>query len=115
VDKNNCQKRLAFDIAEVNCGSNDVVVHDVITPNGDGINDVWTIEGLQKYPGNSVQVFDKVGNQVYQKSNYDNSWGGQASNGDQLPDGTYYYLVQLNAPSTTGGSNIFSGAILIKR
>jgi len=115
ADKNNCQKRLTFDIAEVNCGSNDVVVHDVITPNGDGINDVWTIEGLQKYPGNSVQVFDKVGNQVYQKSNYDNSWGGQASNGDQLPDGTYYYLVKLNAPSATGGSNVFSGAILIKR
>ena len=67
-------------------------IHDAITPNGDGINDVWIIEGLQDYPKNTVQVFDKWGNLLYEQNNYNNDWGGHGSNGALLPDGTYFYL-----------------------
>ena len=90
------------------CGA--VVVHDAITPNGDGINDTWVIETIQLYPNSTVQLYDKWGNRVYEKVNYSNDW-----NGDGLPDGTYYYLVKLNAPNLKGGRNVWSGSLLIKR
>lgn len=88
----------------------DVVIHDVITPNGDGINDAWVIEGLQYYPHNSVQLYDKLGDKVFDRVGYSNDWKGGS-----LPDGTYYYLVRLNAPNLHGSKNVWTGSLLIKR
>ena len=91
-----------------------IVIHDVITPNGDGINDTWVIEELSLYPDNKVQIFDKWGDMVYEKANYKNDWGGNGKSG-ALPDGTYYYLVKLNAQNIKGGQNTWTGTVLIKR
>jgi gliding motility-associated-like protein len=112
TDINNCKKEDALIVADTCTG---IIIHDVITPNGDGINDVWIIEGLQDYPKNTVQIFDKWGNMLYEKSDYNNDWGGRGSSGELLPDGTYFYLVKLNAENIYGGKNVFAGAILIKR
>ena len=112
TDLNKCQKSIDI-IVEDTC--NDIVVHDVITPNGDGINDVWVIEGIENYPGNSVAVFDKWGNELFHKDDYKNDWYGRDDRGELLPDGTYFYLVKLNAAYAAGGKNTFTGAILIKR
>ena len=93
----------------------EVVVHDVVTPNGDGKNDTWMVEGLQNYPKNTVQIFDKYGDVVYDHQKYDSDWSGIATNGTPLPDGTYYYLIKLNAPNAAGRENILKGTVLIKR
>jgi gliding motility-associated-like protein len=85
------------------------------SPNGDGINDVWSIYGLDEYPLNMVEVFDKWGDFVYKKSHYENDWNGTKSGGGPLPDGTYYYLIKLNEPYKPGGDNIFKGRVIIKR
>lgn len=113
TDAHSCTKTMTMQVQETPC--QDIIVHDVITPNGDGINDTWIIDGLQHYPGNTVQVFDKYGDIVYEQRNYNNDWSGRASTGVLLPDGTFYYLIKLNAPNTAGGDNIIKGAILIKR
>ena len=113
TDANGCTQTMAMQVPEVPC--QDIIVHDVITPNGDGVNDTWIIEGLQHYPQNTVQIFDKLGDILYEQNIYNNDWNGRASTGTQLPDGTYYYLIKLNAPNTTGGDNIIKGALLIKR
>jgi len=113
TDVNMCAKDISVTVTEDSC--NGINIHDAITPNGDGINDVWIIEGLQDYPKNTVQVFDKWGNLLYEQNNYNNDWGGHGSNGALLPDGTYFYLVKLNAENIYGGKNLFTGAILIKR
>ena len=110
TDKNNCKKSLSVIVEEDSCV--DVIIHDVITPNGDGINDVWLIEGIQNYSKNTVQIFDKWGSMLYEKNGYNNDWTGRGSKGELLPDGTYFYLVKLNTPV---GKNVFTGALLIKR
>ena len=56
------------------------------TPNNDGFNDTWDIFGV--LPGTIVQVYNRWGNKVFESNNYLGDWKG-----DNLPDGTYYYLV----------------------
>ena len=112
-DVNNCEGNFSLNVEDDECP--EIVVHDVITPNGDGVNDVWVIEGLQNYVTNYVQLFDKWGNRVFEKSNYRNDWYGIGSKGESLPDGTYYYLIKLNRANVRGGRNVWKGAMLIKR
>jgi gliding motility-associated-like protein len=113
TDRNGCEKNYSIRVDEDTCVP--VIIHDVITPNGDGFNDVWMVEGIENFPGNKVQVYDKWGNMVYEKSDYNNNWGGRGNKGDLLPDGTYFYLIKLNAVNSKGEPHEFTGAILIKR
>lgn len=95
----------------VNCISNkEFIIYNGLSPNGDGINDVFQIDGIEDYPNNSVQIFNRWGNQVYQMSGYKNEWNGSWSNqGDLLPDGTYFYLFN------TGEGEVLSGWLEIRR
>ncbi|MBK8499822.1 MAG: choice-of-anchor L domain-containing protein [Flavobacteriales bacterium] len=67
----------------------EVIIPNVITPNGDGYNDKWSIEGIT-YSSNTVAIYNRWGQKVYEATNYRNQWGG-----DDVPDGTYYYEVIL--------------------
>lgn len=70
-----------------------------LSPNNDGINDFLTIEGIKDYTNNNVSVFTSNGVPVMQISNYNNTdhiFTGKGKNGDILPQGTYFYLVQFN-------------------
>jgi len=111
TDNNGCRKQMSFIVPDT---CNTIVIYDAISPNGDGINDTWIIFGIEKYPGNTVHVFDKYGDEVFAATNYNNDWEGKGKNGP-LPDGTYYYLIKLNAANVAGGKNSFTGSILIKR
>ena len=69
------------------------------SPNGDDINDSWTIPFLVKYPKNTVTIINRWGNEVWKRDNYDNKnvvFKGENMNGNELSDGTYYYIVQYN-------------------
>jgi gliding motility-associated-like protein/uncharacterized delta-60 repeat protein len=69
-----------------------------ITPNNDGKNDNFIVRGVKKDVNNTLKVFNRIGDLVYEKQNYDNSWGGAANGGGQLKAGTYYYVfTQPNA------------------
>lgn len=70
-------------------------ISTVFTPNGDGINDNWYIEGISSYPDNEVFVYNIYGNEVYSKKKYTNDWQG-TYNGATLPDGTYFYIIKIN-------------------
>jgi gliding motility-associated-like protein len=67
---------------------------NIITPNGDGINDRWVVRNIDAYPNNEVKVFDRSGRLIYEKKGYLNEWGGTA-NGKPLQDGTYYYILDF--------------------
>lgn len=75
-----------------------VFVFNGISPNGDGLNDTWQILGIELYPANEVRVFNRWGNQVYEKQGYTNveAWDG-TWNGKALPDGTYFYVIVLGS------------------
>ena len=66
---------------------------NLITPNGDGINDTWVIRNSE--PNTAVRIIDGNGRQVYSTSNYTNDWNGTFK-GAALPQGTYYYFIENN-------------------
>ncbi len=70
-----------------------LLVYNGISPNGDGKNDVWLIEGLQNYPNHTVSVLNRWGNEVLKTTNYQNNWDGKWD-GKDLPDGTYFYWIR---------------------
>jgi gliding motility-associated-like protein len=84
-------------------------IANIITPNGDGVNDNWFIEKIKYYPNNEVSIFNIYGQPVYQKKNYNNEWDA-TYNGTPLPDGTYYYVLKL-----LDSDLIFKGSIDIIR
>ena len=86
----------------------DLVVNDIVTPNGDGINDTWVIQSIQLFPGTSVKLYNRGGNEVFSSNSYGNNWAG-TSNGRQLPAGSYHYVVDQSGT----GDNIQTGWILL--
>ncbi len=67
-------------------------VYNGFSPNGDGVNDKFRIEGLANFPNNELQIFNSLGSIVYQQEGYDNSWEG-TFNHLPLPDGVYFYIL----------------------
>jgi gliding motility-associated-like protein len=70
-----------------------------ISPNGDGLNDSWDISGLN---ARKVQIFNRYGVEVYSRPNYTNEFEGKTNNGNELPTGTYYYVITLDNGAKTG-------------
>ena len=97
-----CPESASLEV-HVNSGC-DIVIPNVITPNADGLNDAWVINGLYR-SGSSVKVFNRWGNMVFSSANYANNWRGAG-----LPDGTYFYEVidGRTAQRLTGSLTILS-------
>lgn len=84
-----------------------VRVPNVFTPNGDGINDNFEIEGLEQFDRVELLVFNRWGNEVYRSTNYQNNWNGQ-----NLLEGVYYYRLT----TYQGGNRQHQeGWVLLKR
>jgi len=75
-----------------------IVVHNVITPNGDGLNDLWIIDCIEEFPDNQVKIFNRWGSLINSYNHYDNVlqvWKGTNLNDKTVPDGTYYYILTI--------------------
>ena len=72
-------------------------IPNIFTPNGDGINDTWVIQYLDRYPGCKVRIYNRYGQKVFESSGYATPWNG-TFNGQPLPFGTYYYIIELGSP-----------------
>ena len=73
-----------------------IKIPNVITPNGDNVNDAWEIAGLSEYTSAEVIIFNRWGTIVYNYPNgYVENWRGISKNGGELPDGTYFYIINL--------------------
>ncbi|GIV28108.1 MAG: hypothetical protein KatS3mg027_1922 [Bacteroidia bacterium] len=74
-------------------------IYSGFSPNGDGVNDTWIIDGIEFYPENSVAIYNRWGDIVWQKNAYDNTnvvWDGIWSfTGEKLPNGTYFYIINI--------------------
>lgn len=79
--------------ADENSGCVDnLVVSDLISPNGDGKNDYWILHETSYIIGCQVMVYNRWGQKVFEAENYDNTWDGTYQ-GEPLPDGAYYYVI----------------------
>ena len=76
----------------------ELIATNFISPNGDAKNDTWVIRNIEKYPENSVKIFNRQGQEVYSKKNYLNEWDG-TFNGTILKDDTYYYILHTGPGS----------------
>jgi gliding motility-associated-like protein len=71
---------------------------NAISPNGDGSNDGWWIDAIDLFPDNKVMIFNRWGDKVWEAEKYDNKnviWNGLNKNDKPLPDGTYYYIIEI--------------------
>jgi gliding motility-associated-like protein len=74
----------------------DVVVHEAVSPNGDGINDVLTIDGITSHPDNKISIMNTDGTTVFEAKGYDNAskvFDGHDNHGNMQKAGTYFYLL----------------------
>lgn len=65
------------------------------SPNDDGYNDAFVIQGIELYPNNEFIVFNRWGDIVYSRNGYMNEWRGQSLNGNDLSDGTYFVIFRV--------------------
>ncbi|MEO0901567.1 MAG: gliding motility-associated C-terminal domain-containing protein, partial [Bacteroidota bacterium] len=78
-----------------------LTVYNEFSPNGDGVNETFTIDCISRYPNNVLKVFNRWGNIVFEQRSYNNDWDGTSNGratvqkGQQLPVGTYYYVLDL--------------------
>ncbi len=109
TDANGCQK--ATDTIALRTLCTDLIIYELFTPNDDGINDQWIIEGIENFPSSTLEIFNRWGERVYQATGYQNNWTGTTQSGTPLPAGTYYFILQLN----DGTGTIHRGAITLLR
>jgi len=89
---------------------NNLFFYNTFTPNGDGSNDVFYIGNIEKYPDNVLEIYNRYGQKVFTKTDYQNDWDGKYLN-DELPAGTYFYV--LDTKSSSGGKH--KGSVTIVR
>ena len=87
----------------------ELVIKTLITPNMDGRNDYFVLDGLSSRDKPELVIFDRRGVQIYKNENYDNQWNGIDYKGNPLPDDTYFCIIK-----TVEGRKI-TGYIVIRR
>jgi gliding motility-associated-like protein len=90
------------------CG---IQVYSGFTPNGDLKNDSWVIDNIELYNSNIVSVYNRWGDRVWTTKNYTNAanyWTGLDTQGQPVPDGTYFYVIEI-------GANVQKGWVQVTR
>ena len=87
---------------ESNCP---VAPFDGFSPDGDGVNDTWVVPYIEQYPKSELVIYNRWGVVVYETQNYKSDW-----NGENLPEGVYFYILNLK-----NGSKEIKGSIYLKR
>jgi len=93
----------------VNIIVHDLIIPTMITPNLDGKNDFFVINGIESLGKTRLTVFNRWGGRIYEKVNYDNKWNGVDENENDLPEDTYFFLLE------TEKSGVIKGYIVIRR
>jgi len=82
---------------------NEITVPSLITPDMDGKNDYFVLEGIDVLGKVELTVFDRRGALVFENLSYDNLWHGTSYNGEPLADDTYFYVIRAeNGLSVSG-------------
>ncbi|MBK7213939.1 MAG: gliding motility-associated C-terminal domain-containing protein, partial [Bacteroidales bacterium] len=101
----NCSDTLVY-IHVVPSGMNDFDFFSGITPNEDEVNDDWIIRGIEDFPENTVIIFNRWGDKIREFEGYDNEnnvWDGKNEHGKPVPDGTYFYILEINGLGKVSG------------
>jgi gliding motility-associated-like protein len=83
--------------------------HNAFSPNGDGINDTWTLKNIEIYLNSTVEIFNRYGQRVYYSKGFYKPFDGNYKD-QALPVGTYYYIINPN-----NGRKILTGSLTLIR
>jgi gliding motility-associated-like protein/uncharacterized repeat protein (TIGR01451 family) len=113
ITGNEIDTNLVNNTSTVTTVPTDFFIPEGFSPNGDGINDVFVIRGIEYYPANTFTIFNRWGNKVFEANHYLNTWNGTTTEGirvggNQLPVGTYFYTLDLG-----DGTTVFKGTIYL--
>ncbi len=107
TDSNNCVN-LDSSYILIENSSECFLIPEVVTPNNDGKNDVWHIQGLDPSISHSIEIFNRWGNRIFNKTDFENDWDCRSNCGiiiDEkngiVPTGTYFYILKTGGPNGT--------------
>lgn len=86
-------------------------IPQIITVNGDGVNDFFFIPDIDYFPNNTVKIYNRWGDEVYSAHPYNNTFDGKGVGGKELPEGVYYYVVDV----ANGKGKVHKGMFIIQR
>lgn len=92
---NGCEKTQNINVPSVYCK-----IPKGISPNNDDLNDFFDLSNLNV---KDLKIFNRYGTEVYGKTNYKKEWDGRTTGGHELPDGTYYYVIQFETGKSKTG------------
>lgn len=90
--------------------TDEITIYNSLSPNGDGINDTFNIKGINNFPDNKVEIYNRWGVKVFDATSYnesDNMFRGYSEGrdtvkkSDGLPDGTYFYILEYQNAGKT--------------
>ncbi|MDM1494880.1 gliding motility-associated C-terminal domain-containing protein [Myroides odoratimimus] len=93
----------------------DIVIYNLVSPDGDGKNDYFIIDNINRFPNNTVEIYNRWGVKVYDTKSYDsagNVFRGYSdgrvtvNKGEKLPTGTYFYIVSYEYKDASGSRMI---------
>ena len=102
TNADHCPTTVSHNVLAISCD-----IQKGISPNGDGNNEYFDLSDLQV---KQLEIFNRYGTKVYSKSGYTKEWVGQTDGGQELPDGTYYYVIEFS-----NGQDSKTGWIYINR
>lgn len=118
INEFGCEVRYEIELTIDIC---DLDITEVISPNGDGKNDYFYVQNLNAYPNSQVWIYNRWGAEVFQSDDYQNDWNGISQSslnigGNELPEGTYYYILKLGGEEgMLNAGEIYKGFVYIKR
>ena len=114
TDENGCEKMELIDVVlcvnPVDPGCYEV--RNVITPNGDGMNETFTVSCINDFPA-TLEVYDRWGALVYDQDVYDGLWSGVSNSGTELIEGGYMYVIVIDFGQ--GNRQVMKGTITLLR
>jgi len=106
TDFNGCIYRDTLSITLLPSDSCNVETYNAFSPNNDGVNDFWFIDGIEGFPENEVYIYNRWGDVMVKLLDYNNSdviWDGTRANGKKVTAGTYFYVVNVGGSQNQAG------------
>lgn len=116
VDDLGCSSRTSFTLLVEPC---DVEIPSGFSPNEDGKNDTFSIVNLEAYPNHEYKIYNRLGTLVYEGNRNIPQWNGYANkginSGQRLPNGTYFYVLDLNSSTIESVKQHYAGWVYLTR
>ncbi len=83
----------------------EIIIPNIISPNGDGSNDIFQLN----FQYESVIIYNRWGQQLFESNNNEAHWNGRTTSGNEVPDGTYYYIITTKEETYKGFVQVLRG------